>query len=159
MSLDRDLQSKTGALQYDTLTVALINTPVYTAAIDTKINNRNSMRNLCAIVEPAAVLTGNIIRIIAEESLDGITWVDCSYKLLPTRHSTLTGQLVFDSTAPYNQVVGLQSSHRFVRFGLVADLLPNAPYAVFFNVYFETEEQDFLDYDPTLPVVPNDNLP
>jgi hypothetical protein len=158
MSLDRDLQSKQGALEFDTITLIKNGDRIYTQTIDTKALPGGSFRNLFCTIELQAVLGAQQIRVIAQESTDGITWTDASYKLLPSRHAFNNGQWIFDPVAPYIQTVGLMSSHRYVRFGANAVNIIGV-IVLWYNVSFETENQDFLDYDPTLPVVPPDALP
>ena len=157
MALDRDLQSKLAALAFDTIFTPKNGVTAYGNIIDTKLTC-GSFRNIFASFEINQVIGTDIFRIIAQESADGVTWVNASYKLLPSRHAFNTGQVMIDPVPPYLQTVGLMSSARYVRFG-IQQVASAGTMVAYVNVEMESENQDFLDYDPTLPVVPPDALP
>jgi hypothetical protein len=157
MSLDRDIQSKLISLEFDDVEVHKTGEDniSWSRAIDT-LGYRNIY---CTFEMNEPGLGANVCNIVARESIDAITWVDASYKLLPTRTSTITGQLVITPIAPYIQTVGLQSSHRYVQFGIIAIVLGlDETVEGYFNVSMEKELQEATDYDPRIVSISHDGL-
>lgn len=157
MSLDRDIQSKLLSLEFDVVDVIAtgVNNIAWSQVVDT-LGYRNIF---CTYEMNDPGLGTNAGRIVARESIDAITWVDASYKLLPTRTATDTGQPIITPIAPFIQTVGLQSSHRYIQFGIRATIL-GAGEAIegYFNISMEKELQEATDYDPRIVSISNDGL-
>ena len=156
---DRDLQSKIAVIMPDG--VGLTQQNKTTDVWSMFIIDMAYFRNLTIVPYPnTAYNAADVIHFIAQESADLVTWTDCNLKELPLRHSDPDGQLLFNATAPYYQTIGIVSTERYIMIGCNAETLGGArAYNIGFVGIKEAESQDFLNYDPTAPAVPNDIMP
>jgi hypothetical protein len=154
MSLDRDLQSKIAVLHPEAVSIGQTGATVYSVDVVDTLGFRNI---IISPTLPGDLVAGDDLRLALQDSPDGITWTAVGlWKDLPTRHVDLTnGQLFFNALAPYYQTFGCTSVQRYLRIG-VTNVAGVRTGTITWTVIMEAENQDFLEYDPT---VTGDNLP